>query len=115
MERKKAALTLMRLTSRHAASAPHPSTSLAQCSRPEASGSRPRKSRYCCVTKSVETSSRKGEGVGVATGVGVGVGVAVGVGSTTGVGVGTGVGLGVGLGVGTGVGCGVGTGVGVGV
>ena len=45
MERKKAPDTLMRLTSRHAASAPHDSISFVQWARPEASGSRLRKSR----------------------------------------------------------------------
>ena len=45
LEMKKAALTLMRLISRHAASAPQPSISFVQKLRPEVSGSRERKSR----------------------------------------------------------------------
>src|SRR5215211_2434145 len=53
---KKAALTLMRLTSRHCASAPHCSISEVQKARPGASGSRLRKSRYCWRTNFCESS-----------------------------------------------------------
>ena len=45
MEMKNAAETLMRLISRHAASAPQPSISLVQKFSPDVSGSRERKSR----------------------------------------------------------------------
>src|SRR4030095_6963582 len=46
----------MRLTSRHPAFAPQDSMLLTQKARPAESGSRLRKSRYCCRTKNVVSS-----------------------------------------------------------
>src|SRR5215213_6770119 len=51
MERKKAAETLIRFTSLHCSSAPHWVMLSCQNPKPEVSGSRDRKSRYCWRTK----------------------------------------------------------------
>src|SRR5215213_6308209 len=56
MERKKAAETLTRLTSTHAGSTPHSLKLPSQKLCPDASGSRERKSRYCCATKNCVAS-----------------------------------------------------------